>query len=65
MVYICAIFSGDINTLVARHYSRFAADKSFIPIAPHLLFNKFLDESLSAKQDLGLFFRNVAWVLLL
>jgi len=61
LVYICSPFSGDIesNTLAARRYSRFAADRGFIPIAPHLLFTQFLDDSLPAERELGLFFGNV------
>ena len=50
IVYICSPFSGDVETNVrsARRYSRFAMDKGYIPIAPHLLFPQFL----------GLFFGN-------
>lgn len=61
LVYICSPFSGDIesNTLAARRYSRYAADRGFIPIAPHLLFTQFLDDSLPAERELGLFFGNV------
>jgi len=61
LVYICSPYSGDIetNTLAARRYSRFAADRGYIPIAPHLLFTQFLDDSLPAERELGLFFGNV------
>ena len=43
IVYICSPFSGDVETNVAnaRRYSRYAVDKGYIPIAPHLLFPQF------------------------
>ena len=46
IVYICSPFSGDVETNVAnaRRYSRYAVDKGYIPIAPHLLFPQFLDD---------------------
>lgn len=61
MVYICSPYSGDVetNTLAAIRYSRFAADMGFIPIAPHLLFTQFIDDSLPAERELGMFFGNV------
>lgn len=42
----------------ARHYSRFAVDKGYIPIAPHLLFPQFLDDTNPTERELGLFFGN-------
>ena len=47
IVYICSPFAGDIenNTAAARRYSRFAVEAGYIPIAPHLLFPQFLDDS--------------------
>lgn len=60
IVYICSPFSGDVETNVAnaRRYSRFAVDKGYIPIAPHLLFPQFLDDNDPAERELGLFFGN-------
>ena len=45
IVYICSPYAGDIdrNVKAAQNYSRFAVDKGFIPIAPHLLFPQFMD----------------------
>ena len=39
LVYICSPYAGDIekNTYRARAFSRFAVEKKYIPIAPHLL----------------------------
>jgi hypothetical protein len=60
IVYICSRFSGDVdqNVKAAQRYSRFAIDKGFIPIAPHLLFPQFLDDDNPAERQLGLFFGN-------
>ena len=60
IVYICPPFSGDVegNVAAARCYSRFAVDKGYIPIAPHLLFPQFLDDDDPAERELGLFFGN-------
>ena len=60
IVYICSPFSGDVegNVANARRYSRFAVDKGYIPIAPHLLFPQFLDDNNSKERELGLFFGN-------
>lgn len=61
LVYICSPYSGDIerNTESARRYSRFAIVMGYIPIAPHLLFPQFLDDSDPEERELGLFFGNV------
>lgn len=46
LVYICSPYAGDIerNTYRARAFSRFAVEKKYIPIAPHLLCPQYLDE---------------------
>lgn len=61
LVYICSPYSGDIirNSEAARRYSRFAVVMGYIPIAPHLLFTQFLDDSDPNERELGLFFGNV------
>jgi hypothetical protein len=60
IVYICSPYSGDIekNTAAARHYCRFVVKQGYIPIAPHLLFPQFLDDSDETERSLGLFFGN-------
>lgn len=60
IVYICSPFSGtvDENIAAAQRYSRFAVDKGYIPVAPHLLFPQFLDDSNPKERELGLFFGN-------
>lgn len=47
VIYLSSPYSdGDIqeNVLKAQYYSKFAAGKGVIPIAPHLLFTQFMDE---------------------
>ena len=60
IVYICSPYSGDVegNVAAARRYSRFAVEQGYIPIAPHLLFPQFLDDSRPDERELGLFFGN-------
>lgn len=55
LVYVCSKFSGDIegNIHKARMYSRFVVDQGGIPVAPHLLFPQFMDES--TERDLAIF----------
>lgn len=59
-VYICSPFSGDVegNIANARRYCRFAVDKGFIPIAPHLLYPQFLNDNDPNERELGLLFGN-------
>ena len=60
IVYICSPYAGDVdgNVTAAQRYSRFAVDKGYIPIAPHLLFPQFLDDNDPKERQLGLFFGN-------
>lgn len=54
LVYICSPYAGDIekNTYKARAFSRFAVEKKYIPIAPHLLCPQYLNEE--TERWLGL-----------
>ena len=54
LVYICSPYAGDIekNTYRARAFSRFAVEKKYIPIAPHLLCPHYLNEE--TERWLGL-----------
>ena len=60
ILYICSPYAGDIekNVEAAQRYSRFAVDKGYIPIAPHLLFPQFLNDRNPKERQLGLFFGN-------
>ena len=54
LVYICSPYAGYIekNTYRARAFSRFAVEKKYIPIAPHLLCPQYLNEE--TERWLGL-----------
>ena len=58
LVYIASPYSGDIETNVrrAQGYCRFAVTKNRIPIAPHLHYPQFMDDSDKEQRELGLFF---------
>lgn len=60
IVYICSPYAGDIDTNVenARRYSRFAVEKGYIPIAPHLLFPQFMNDRNIKERQLSMFFGN-------
>lgn len=60
IVYICSPYTGKIekNVKAAQGYSRFAVEKGYIPIAPHLLFPQFLNDANPKERQLGLFFGN-------
>ena len=55
IVYICSPYAGDVSKNVenARNYSRFAVDKGYIPVAPHLLFPQFLNDNNTKERQLG------------
>ena len=57
LVYICSPYRGNIeqNTESAKAYCRMAVERGCIPIAPHLLFPQFLDDSLEEERELGMF----------
>ncbi len=58
LVYICSSYAGNIaeNVRNAQRYSRFAVDRGYLPITPHLLFPQFLDDGQQRERALGLFF---------
>jgi len=58
LVFVCSPYSGDIikNTESARRYSRYVVKQNCIPLAPHLLFPQFLDDTKQQERDLGIFF---------
>jgi len=56
MVYICSPFSGDMdaNRQKAIEYCRYAVECGAAPVAPHLLFPQFLDDTVPAERELGM-----------
>ena len=59
VVYIASPYTGDIenNVIKARRYARFAVDKGYIPLVPHLLLPQFMDEK--TERVKALFFARV------
>lgn len=57
LVYICTPLSGEVikNISKAQHYCRYAVDNGYIPIAPHLFFPQFMDDSNPKERNLALF----------
>ena len=58
IVYICSPYShGCINTNIenARKYSRFAVDKHYLPITPHIYFTQFMDDTVSEERETAIF----------
>lgn len=55
LIYVCSPFSGDVegNTKRARRYSRYAVDRGYIPIAPHLLLPQYMEEE--TERELAMF----------
>ena len=58
LVYIASPFTGDTeyNISRARGYCRFTVSCGCIPLAPHLLYPQFMDDSDPDDRELGLFF---------
>ncbi len=61
LVFISSPFAGDTerNIRKAQGYCRFAVTMKSIPIAPHLLFPQFMDDSDTSQRDLALFMGTV------
>lgn len=61
IVYVCSPFSGNVeeNTANAREYCRFAVERGYIPVAPHLLYPQFLNDNDPVERELGMHFGNV------
>lgn len=56
LVFICSPLRGDYieNQNRAREYCREAIMAGYIPIAPHLYFTQFLDDSMELERSLGI-----------
>jgi len=57
LVFICSPLAGDVehNLEQARRCCRFAVTKGAIPLAPHLLFPQFMDDSDKTQRNLAIF----------
>lgn len=56
IVFICSPYKGDIeiNTIRAKKYVRYAISKKRVPIIPHLMYPRFLNEGNYDERALGL-----------
>ncbi len=63
VVYICSPYSGDTERNVenAKRYSRFAVDRHYLPITPHIYFTQFMDDNIPEERDTAIFMN---WVLM-
>lgn len=63
VVYICSPYSGDTEKNVenAKRYSRFAVDRHYLPITPHIYFTQFMDDNIPEERDIAIFMN---WVLM-
>ena len=63
VVYICSPYSGDTerNVETARRYSRFAVDRHYLPITPHIYFTQFMDDNVPEERNTAIFMN---WVLM-
>ena len=61
LVYICSPLAGNIdgNMEKARQYCKFAVRSGAIPLAPHLLFPQFMDDTDSDEWALAMFMNMV------
>lgn len=55
-IYVCSPYSGDVenNVVKARACCREVLKQGFAPIAPHLLFPQFLDDTNPDEREQGI-----------
>ena len=56
LIYVCSPYRGDVekNTTQAQEYCRRIFDAGYTPIAPHLYFPQFLDETNPVEREAGM-----------
>lgn len=55
-IYVASPFNGEESNVVkAIQYCRYVFEKGYIPIAPHLLFPRFLNDSDNGERAFGMF----------
>jgi hypothetical protein len=56
LIYVCSPLAGDMKKNIERasRYCRFVSGCNSIPIAPHLYFTRFLDDSISEERNQGI-----------
>ncbi|WP_036916776.1 DUF4406 domain-containing protein [Propionimicrobium sp. BV2F7] len=61
LTYICSPYSGDAktNAKIARDLSAYAVQCRRIPLAPHLLFPQFMDDTNPVERETAMWFNRV------
>lgn len=61
VVYICSPYSGDTERNIenAKKYSRFAVDRNYLPITPHIYFTQFMDDEIPEERNTAIFMNRV------
>lgn len=61
LVYVCSPYAGDVenNVANAKKYSRFTVENNAIPVAPHLLYPQFMDDSNEQEREMAMHFNYV------
>ena len=61
VVYICSPYSGDTERNIenAKKYSRFAVDRHYLPITPHIYFTQFMDDEIPEERNTAIFMNRV------
>jgi hypothetical protein len=61
LVYVASAYSGNVttNTEKAKQYCRFAMEQGQIPLAPHLMFPQFMNDSNPAERSLAMLMNRV------
>jgi len=56
LVFICSPLKGDVEANInnAKQYARDAVLSGYIPVAPHVYFTSFLDDSKLDERQLGI-----------
>lgn len=60
-MYICSPYSGDVeaNVELARRFSAFTVLARQIPLAPHLHYPQFMDDTDTDARELAMFFNRI------
>lgn len=61
LVYVCSPYAGDIENNVknAKAYSRFAVENNAIPVTPHLLYPRFMNDNIDSEREKVMHFNHV------
>ena len=56
LVYVCSPLAGDINGNIEKavHYCAYAAQQGVVPLAPHTIFTRFLNDTIPEQREQGL-----------